>query len=721
MCGDDDASEEDQIVFCDGCDLAVHQLCYGVKTIPEGSWKCDICALNRREYAPNTTACALCSELGGAYKATTTPNIWVHVNCAIVVPEVFCLDANTLSPFCLDNLDRRRFHLRCSNNKCQITKTVALQCSFGRCVQSVHWKCVDAAGWKQAERQDDFRVFCMRHQKIQGRKRKQRRAVVESESESDCESEKYNTEYDNDEGSVSCSDRGKRRKRNIGADIDVDSETDTENDFNVMDVLPHADTANVNNLDVLRPAVVEIKSAPRNLSALVGTIGSVRSSIFFSDSRRGANDLGNQYVTVETSGGEKVNLSMVHLSFLEPAELMPELSIGQVVEIVSGNGPWQSPFVGRRGRIISISRAFGLIQNNNRCIGVQFDDGEKRYFSRKTVSILPIEVGRFVQCKNGVGKVVSLEEDFIFSIKSVGCDVENDSSVQLQIHRSDIIWLPDIENFMDKTVYLDDSYGLVIAIDADNYTLQVKLMKEIKICVANRVRMVKLNPGALVDTLFGPAQITSLMGNGMYEVLCRDWHLSDESSPIMYLNRASFSVITLFSPARNKKLNKAKNLGMQKNKKRSSFDSETSNLSDTFVKSEPVHDVQKRRQHRTAAVQAIHTIHAISNNVSQYYQCNFGNRWCMLAKPCKDCKLFRVSASRPSEETLASRSQPRTKRAPQIPTGNLYVDNYTPIRISFREATAKHFSNDLPFINFWIKPTSALSKCITLYIEKVCF
>ncbi|CRK35994.1 hypothetical protein BN1723_015046, partial [Verticillium longisporum] len=32
-----------EIIFCDGCDKAVHQKCYGIHDIPEGDWFCKEC------------------------------------------------------------------------------------------------------------------------------------------------------------------------------------------------------------------------------------------------------------------------------------------------------------------------------------------------------------------------------------------------------------------------------------------------------------------------------------------------------------------------------------------------------------------------------------------------------------------------------------------------------------------------------------------------------
>merc|ERR1711871_1275043 len=46
VCREGYSVEGNAIVLCDGegCNVAVHQLCYGVDQLPDGEWLCDVCS-----------------------------------------------------------------------------------------------------------------------------------------------------------------------------------------------------------------------------------------------------------------------------------------------------------------------------------------------------------------------------------------------------------------------------------------------------------------------------------------------------------------------------------------------------------------------------------------------------------------------------------------------------------------------------------------------------
>lgn len=62
--------------------LLFPQACYGILKVPTGSWLCRTCALGVQP------KCLLCPKRGGALKPTRSGTKWVHVSCALWIPEV---------------------------------------------------------------------------------------------------------------------------------------------------------------------------------------------------------------------------------------------------------------------------------------------------------------------------------------------------------------------------------------------------------------------------------------------------------------------------------------------------------------------------------------------------------------------------------------------------------------------------------------------------------
>lgn len=112
ICGDGEVTPDNQILFCEACNVAIHQYCYGIEKVPEGDYYCIACRYFGREEAglavarqlergaalklapsPLPINCELCPRKQGAFIRTDTSthaanadgikvSKWVHVLCA---------------------------------------------------------------------------------------------------------------------------------------------------------------------------------------------------------------------------------------------------------------------------------------------------------------------------------------------------------------------------------------------------------------------------------------------------------------------------------------------------------------------------------------------------------------------------------------------------------------------------------------------------------------
>ena len=111
ICADGEVTPDNQILFCEACNVAVHQKCYGIPSVPEGDYFCHPCRWFERDKMMSTRrigddgevhalpkicpkplpiCCELCPRKQGAFVRTSPPQKglkrktpkWVHVVCA---------------------------------------------------------------------------------------------------------------------------------------------------------------------------------------------------------------------------------------------------------------------------------------------------------------------------------------------------------------------------------------------------------------------------------------------------------------------------------------------------------------------------------------------------------------------------------------------------------------------------------------------------------------
>ncbi|KAJ1919752.1 hypothetical protein H4219_001781 [Mycoemilia scoparia] len=163
ICEEEECDNSNAIVFCDGCNLAVHQDCYGIPYIPEGQWLCRKCMLS----PDREPMCIFCPHKGGAFKKTTS-NKWAHLLCALWIPEVCISNTVYMEPIdSVENIPRSRWKLTC--NLCNTRVGACIQCSHRQCFAAFHVTCARKAHLYMKVKPDRqtnepiFRVYCDRH------------------------------------------------------------------------------------------------------------------------------------------------------------------------------------------------------------------------------------------------------------------------------------------------------------------------------------------------------------------------------------------------------------------------------------------------------------------------------------------------------------------------------------------------------------------------------
>ena len=196
VCQDGGSDESDPILFCDGCDVPVHQKCYRVTDVPEGEWLCDPCSKN-----VNAPKCVYCPNGEGSSAAAMklvdngTEQHWACVNCVNYLPELYYPGDDRTAR---GKVDPARCRLKCS--LCAHKDGAKAQCCYKQCPVAFHVKC--ALDANLAPHKDKLAFYCERHrarsmpteeEEEEGPNPNQREAA---EAESDAETEPMEVEVE---------------------------------------------------------------------------------------------------------------------------------------------------------------------------------------------------------------------------------------------------------------------------------------------------------------------------------------------------------------------------------------------------------------------------------------------------------------------------------------------------------------------------------------------
>mmetsp|Transcript_14888 Transcript_14888/g.36135 ORF Transcript_14888/g.36135 Transcript_14888/m.36135 type:complete len:2037 (+) Transcript_14888:2150-8260(+) len=205
ICGDGDVTPDNQILFCEACDIPIHQMCYGVEKVPEGDYYCVACKhfkrdkmkedANSRALTSSTRAreplpvlpirCELCPVQYGAYVRCELPKDappnavtkWVHMGCAKWQGLNFS-GSGQLNPECVEDVTALKREFRRLDYACDICKGkrgAYHKCSDAGCDKWMHMACAQICGLCEVNYGEDveghptekpWTLFCRQHSDV---------------------------------------------------------------------------------------------------------------------------------------------------------------------------------------------------------------------------------------------------------------------------------------------------------------------------------------------------------------------------------------------------------------------------------------------------------------------------------------------------------------------------------------------------------------------------
>jgi hypothetical protein len=247
VCWDGVSYDDNQILYCEGCDVAVHQECYGVRAVPKGDWFCRVCEGGVKKGKPSSKekpsggkkgknaekkgkpnaekaekkkTCLVCDAAGGALKPVAGGrDRWCHLFCSNWMPELYIKDLKTMEPVGgVENIDADRATLRCE--VCLKPKGTGscIQCDFGNCSAAYHPLCAALSGTHCMEIRSDmtkdgceYKSFCLKHSKSRLARPKVGAGAEAKAEESDDAAESEDDSQDESEDDEPPSKRGRGR------------------------------------------------------------------------------------------------------------------------------------------------------------------------------------------------------------------------------------------------------------------------------------------------------------------------------------------------------------------------------------------------------------------------------------------------------------------------------------------------------------------------------